>query len=179
MEHPTTLIEFMQLYPTEDACAAAIFAHRWPYGFTCSRCGSKRAWFLHRRGLYECADCHYQGSLIGGDDLPGQPHRPAQVVFRHLAAGLIPKGALGRRACPPAGCYRQDRLASAPQDQARHELAARASCCWRPRRARRGLHRRQAAGLWPAAAAASHTRAGRHGGRADGQTAVWAGPTCA
>ena len=71
MEHPTTLIEFMQLYPTEDACAAAILAHRWPSGFTCSRCGSKRAWFLHRRGLYECADCHYQGSLIAGTIFQG------------------------------------------------------------------------------------------------------------
>ena len=103
MEHPTTLIEFMQLYPTEDACAAAILEHRWPSGFTCSRCGSKRAWFLHRRGLYECARLPLPGLADRGHDLPGQPHRPAQVVLRHLAAGLIPKGSLGRRARPPAG----------------------------------------------------------------------------
>jgi transposase-like protein len=66
MEHPTTLIEFMQLYPTEEACRQAIFEHRWPRGFVCPRCGHDRAWFLSRRSLYECARCHYQGSLTAG-----------------------------------------------------------------------------------------------------------------
>jgi transposase-like protein len=66
MDHPRGLIEFMELYPTEEACAKAIFEHRWPEGFICARCGSKRAWYLQRRGLYECAHCHYQGSLTAG-----------------------------------------------------------------------------------------------------------------
>jgi predicted RNA-binding Zn-ribbon protein involved in translation (DUF1610 family) len=66
MDHPTTLIEFMQLYPTEDACRQAIFEHRWPEGFLCPRCGHRLAWQLRRRGLYECAACHYQASLIAG-----------------------------------------------------------------------------------------------------------------
>ena len=63
MDHPKTLIEFMQLYPTEEDCRQAIFEHRWPQGFVCVRCGHTRAWYLRRRGLYECAHCHYQGSL--------------------------------------------------------------------------------------------------------------------
>ena len=66
MDHPRGLIEFMELYATEEACAKAIFEHRWPEGFVCSRCGSKGAWHLRRRGLYECAHCHYQGSLTAG-----------------------------------------------------------------------------------------------------------------
>jgi len=66
MDHPRSLIEFMELYPTEAACAKAIFEHRWPEGFICARCGSKHAWYLQRRGLYECAHCHYQGSLTAG-----------------------------------------------------------------------------------------------------------------
>jgi transposase-like protein len=66
MDHPRSLIEFMELYPTEEACAKAIFEHRWPEGFVCSRCGSKDAWHLRRRGVYECAHCHYQGSLTAG-----------------------------------------------------------------------------------------------------------------
>src|SRR5665647_1776073 len=48
---PPTLIEFMQLYPTEDACRQAIFGHRWSNGFLCPRCGHRRAWYLHRRAL--------------------------------------------------------------------------------------------------------------------------------
>jgi len=66
MVHPKTLIEFMQLYPTEDECRQAIFEHRWPHGFRCRRCGHERAWYLRGRGLCECASCHYQGSLTAG-----------------------------------------------------------------------------------------------------------------
>ena len=66
MAHPKTLIEFMELYPTEDACRQAIIEHRWPDGFVCPRCGHQRAWYLRGRGLYECACCHHQGSLTAG-----------------------------------------------------------------------------------------------------------------
>ena len=71
MAHPNTLIEFMQLYPTEEDCRRAIFEHRWPAGFICPRCGHPHAWFLPGRGLYECARCHYQGSLTAGTVLSG------------------------------------------------------------------------------------------------------------
>jgi len=66
VRHPKTLIEFMQLYPTEEDCRRAIFEHRWPQGFSCRRCGHERAWHLQGRSLYECASCHYQGSLTAG-----------------------------------------------------------------------------------------------------------------
>src|SRR5450756_1626098 len=66
VRHPKTLIEFMQLYPTEEECRQALFEHRWPHGFCCCRCGHERAWYLRGRGLYECASCHYQGSLTAG-----------------------------------------------------------------------------------------------------------------
>lgn len=66
MGHPKTLIEFMEHYPTEEDCRQAIFEHRWPQGFSCRRCGCRHAWHLRRRGLYECAHCHYQGSLTAG-----------------------------------------------------------------------------------------------------------------
>ncbi|MGD0998813.1 MAG: IS1595 family transposase [Thermoleophilia bacterium] len=64
MTHPKTLIEFMQLYPTEEDCRRAIFEHRWPHGFSCRRCGQERAWYLHGRGLYECASCHYSAAEL-------------------------------------------------------------------------------------------------------------------
>ena len=66
VQHPKTLIEFMQMYPTEEDCRQALFEHRWPHGFSCRRCGHERAWHLRGRGLYECASCHYQGSLTAG-----------------------------------------------------------------------------------------------------------------
>jgi transposase-like protein len=66
MDHPKTLVEFMELYATEESCRRAIFEHRWPQGFACPRCGHRHAWYLRGRGLYECAHCHYQGSLTAG-----------------------------------------------------------------------------------------------------------------
>jgi transposase-like protein len=76
MRHPKTLIEFMQLYPSEAECRQAIFEHRWPHGFSCRRCGHERAWHLSRRGLFECASCHYQGSLT------------ASTIFSHTRTDL-------------------------------------------------------------------------------------------
>lgn len=66
VQHPKTLIEFMQMYPSEEDCRQAIFEHRWPQGFSCRRCGHEHAWYLRGRGLYECASCHYQSSLTAG-----------------------------------------------------------------------------------------------------------------
>ena len=47
VRHPKTLIEFMQMYPTEEDCRQALFAHRWPQGFSCplrAREGLVSAW---------------------------------------------------------------------------------------------------------------------------------------
>ena len=84
MDHPRGLIEFIELYPTEEACAKAIFEHRWPEGFVCSRCGSKDAWHLRHRGLYECAHCHYQGSLTAGTVFQASlTHRARDICPAH------------------------------------------------------------------------------------------------
>jgi len=95
VRHPKTLIDFMQMYPTEEDCRQAIFEHRWPQGFCCRRCGHEHAWYLRGRGLYECASCHFQSSLTAGTILAFRAHRPAQVAPCHLAAGLHQEGALG------------------------------------------------------------------------------------
>ena len=38
--HQLTLAEFEKMFPDEDACAAYLVAHRWPYGVACPRCGN-------------------------------------------------------------------------------------------------------------------------------------------
>ncbi|HEY5473958.1 MAG TPA: transposase [Candidatus Limnocylindrales bacterium] len=55
VRHPKTLIDFMQMYPTEEDCRRAIFEHRWPQGFRCRRCGHEHAWYLRGRGLAQGA----------------------------------------------------------------------------------------------------------------------------
>lgn len=71
MKGPQTLMEFMDMYQTEEDCRQALFAHRWPEGFSCPRCSSDRAYRLKTRPLFECAHCGYQASLTAGTILQG------------------------------------------------------------------------------------------------------------
>jgi len=66
VDHPKTLVGFMEMYPTEEACREALFEHRWKDGFRCPRCGHGVGWYLKGRGLFECARCAYQASVTAG-----------------------------------------------------------------------------------------------------------------
>ena len=66
MNSPKTLMEFMEMYKTEEDCRRALFAHRWPDGFRCRRCGHDRAYAHKKRPLFECACCSHQASLTAG-----------------------------------------------------------------------------------------------------------------
>ena len=48
MGHPQTLVGFMEMYPTQDACRRALFEQRWREGFRCPRCAHEAAWYLAR-----------------------------------------------------------------------------------------------------------------------------------
>lgn len=50
---------------TSTECQAALFLHRWPYGFVCPHCGNTTSCRLSR-GLYQCHHCHHQTSLTAG-----------------------------------------------------------------------------------------------------------------
>ena len=71
MDGPETLVEFMEMYQTEEDCRQALFAHRWPDGFVCPRCSGGQAYPLKSRLLFECAHCGYQASLTAGTVLQG------------------------------------------------------------------------------------------------------------
>jgi transposase-like protein len=59
-------MEFQERFATEEACLEYLAASRWPDGFLCPGCGSRRAWVLERRHLWECASCHAQTSVTAG-----------------------------------------------------------------------------------------------------------------
>lgn len=41
---PTTLPDFQRMFATDEACAAYLFQIRYPDGYACPQCGSKKAW---------------------------------------------------------------------------------------------------------------------------------------
>ncbi len=63
-----SLPEFFQRYGTEDRCAAALAALRWPLGFACPRCTSAAHYIVGHgaRKLYQCQACRHQTSLTAG-----------------------------------------------------------------------------------------------------------------
>lgn len=59
--------EFQRQYGTDAQCEAALFASRWPSGWSCPRCQCARYACTHNgRRLWECLDCGYQCSSIVG-----------------------------------------------------------------------------------------------------------------
>jgi transposase-like protein len=64
-------MEFQERFATEAACLQYLAISRWPEGFSCPGCGSRRAWVLERRHLWECAACHLQTSVTAGTVMHG------------------------------------------------------------------------------------------------------------
>jgi hypothetical protein len=69
---PRSLPEFQRLFGSEEACAAYLYAARWPDGFRCPACGHAKAW-PHRgkRFSFECAACNRQTSVTSGTVMHG------------------------------------------------------------------------------------------------------------
>jgi transposase-like protein len=56
--------DFDRLYGTEIQRREALFAWRWPKGFTCPVCGDSKYSFIETRTRYQCSACRTQTSLI-------------------------------------------------------------------------------------------------------------------
>ena len=67
------LVEFEARFQTEKDCADYLFEVRWPYGFSCLRCGHHHAYIItsRRLPLFQCSSCHYQASLTVGTVMEG------------------------------------------------------------------------------------------------------------
>ncbi len=58
-----SLLEWQKRYGTERACAKELAKVRWPDGFQCPECGSKKAYFIETRQLHQCSQCRHQVSV--------------------------------------------------------------------------------------------------------------------
>jgi len=70
-EYPANLIEFIDWFPTDEACLQYLEAVRWPNGFRCPKCQSEQFWPVRGKALKECAECHYQTSVTAGTIFEG------------------------------------------------------------------------------------------------------------
>ncbi|NQZ58127.1 MAG: IS1595 family transposase [Lentisphaeraceae bacterium] len=63
-----SLIEFNELYLSEEACSQKVQGMRWPHGYRCDKCQSCNYWRFRRghKDIFQCKDCKHQCSLTGG-----------------------------------------------------------------------------------------------------------------
>jgi ribosomal protein L37AE/L43A len=63
-----SMAEFVSRYGSQEQCERAVIGWRWPGGYACVACSSKRNLSFRRQALlyWECLDCRHQCSLISG-----------------------------------------------------------------------------------------------------------------
>lgn len=64
-DYPRTLMEFERQFASVEACRAYLVQVRWPKGVCCLRCQHADVWPTSR-GLYHCARCGFQTSVLAG-----------------------------------------------------------------------------------------------------------------
>lgn len=65
--------DFFARFHSEKICVDYLIQMKWPHGFSCERCGSKKVYRTDSRRLplLECAVCRYQASPIVGTIMEG------------------------------------------------------------------------------------------------------------
>jgi len=81
-DYPKTILEFERRFSTEEACREYLFKLRWPQGFSCPRCGHRKAWTM-KRTLYWCRQCNYQVSVTAGT-IFADTRKPLVLWFRAI-----------------------------------------------------------------------------------------------
>ena len=78
-DYPRNKQEFQERFGSEQDCLDYLIRMRWPSGFVCPGCGSKKAW-LHPRKLFECSACGRQTSVTAGTIFQ-DTHKPLRLWF--------------------------------------------------------------------------------------------------
>jgi transposase-like protein len=81
-EYPETILEFREWFAAEQACRDYLARLRWPDGFVCPRCQSRKGWPM-QRGLYWCQHCDHQVSVTAGT-LFHDTHKPLRLWFEAI-----------------------------------------------------------------------------------------------
>lgn len=76
------LMEFEQVFRTEDQCRAYLFDLRWPNGFDCPHCGGSEYWQTAERKI-KCQSCRKTTTVIVGTIFQ-DTHKPLTLWFRAI-----------------------------------------------------------------------------------------------
>lgn len=82
MHYPAHVLDFNDMFPTEDACLEYLSLIRWPDGYSCLHCGSDHYW-KKSSGIYHCRDCSYEGYVTRGT-LFHDTKKPLRLWFQAI-----------------------------------------------------------------------------------------------
>ena len=88
-DYPRTLMDFEARFASEEACREYLIRLRWPGGFVCPRCGSRKGWPTQRL-LVVCAACGRQASATAGTIFQDS-RKPLTLWFRAIWCVTGPK----------------------------------------------------------------------------------------
>lgn len=54
--YPVSVLDFQDLFPTDEACYNCLCVMKWPDGFSCAKCQGRDAWKM-KKGSYRCKQC--------------------------------------------------------------------------------------------------------------------------
>lgn len=106
-DYPKNLEEFESRFSSDEACRDYLARIRWPEGFRCPRCTSRKAYPIGAV-LYQCSACRYQTSVIAGTIFQ-DTHKLLTLWFRAfwwVAGQKNGASALGLKRILGLGSYR-------------------------------------------------------------------------
>jgi len=80
--YPVDVIDFQDMFPTDEACYEYLRLVRWPEGFVCPSCSHEKFWRL-KKGIFRCAKCKKDISITAGtifQDL----RKPLRFMFQAM-----------------------------------------------------------------------------------------------
>lgn len=75
-----SLREYMERFSDEEACITCLKNAKWPDGYVCPKCGSKKAYYLKTRKRYQCKHCKHQTSVTA-NTIMHRSHLPLTTWF--------------------------------------------------------------------------------------------------
>lgn len=104
--YPVNVIEFQDMFPTDEACYEYLKLVKWPDGFVCPYCHANKAWEL-KRHILRCSACKRDVSVTAGtvfQDL----RKPLRLMFQAMWYVVCQKqgvSALGLQSILGLGSY--------------------------------------------------------------------------
>lgn len=80
--YPGTVIEFEQMFPTDQACYEYLYLVKWPDGFHCPQCQNTTVWKMKNHAL-RCTKCRKTISVTAGTIFQ-DVHIPLRLVFQAM-----------------------------------------------------------------------------------------------